>query len=331
MSQFARQLTNLEKLGGRAADSLPLWWKDLLSLWTPSGVDSGSDGLRLAIRDGYLNFYRLGQSIARVEIDGQGMPTATTHFKYVGGTGEGRPDREYVALRDDWLVWQRGGREERRAYKSGDLKSWIAVVNHEPRSGGKSGFAGDEKKFVDRLVTANPNVIDLEMGLPAWGERRTAPRMDLVAIEEGRRVVFWEAKLVEDSRLRCRAPIERNSKREDLKPEVLKQLYDYREFLANPEHVRLVETAYRQAAREMQILWGLTGRGEEMRLGDDLLAAARLSELDVDQEPRLVVFNKPVSKSWSVHEAKLRNVPDEPHARMIVLQDCAPLVLRYPI
>jgi hypothetical protein len=43
------------------------WWKDLLTLWRPSGQPTKEDyGLRLAIRDGYMNFYRRGQSVARV-------------------------------------------------------------------------------------------------------------------------------------------------------------------------------------------------------------------------------------------------------------------------
>lgn len=75
----------------------------MLKLWRPSGVESGSDGLRLAIRNDYLNFYRLGQSIARVEINSQGIPTAITHFKYVGGTGNGPLDKEYIELRGEQI------------------------------------------------------------------------------------------------------------------------------------------------------------------------------------------------------------------------------------
>jgi hypothetical protein len=58
-------------------------------------------------------------------------------------------------------------------------------------------------------VSRNPDVIDLEMSLPAYSEapeERRAPRMDLVGIEpigDRWRVVFWEAKLVGDGRARC--------------------------------------------------------------------------------------------------------------------------------
>lgn len=58
------------------------WWRDLLSLWRPAGVPSGDDGLRLAVRNGYLNFYRLGQSVGRVEVK-RGELVCFVHAKYV--------------------------------------------------------------------------------------------------------------------------------------------------------------------------------------------------------------------------------------------------------
>jgi hypothetical protein len=39
---------------------------------------------------------------------------------------------------------------------------------------------GDEKRFVDLTMAQNRNVIDLEMGLPAYAKGQNAPRMDLV-------------------------------------------------------------------------------------------------------------------------------------------------------
>ena len=85
-----------------------------------------------------------------------------------------------------------------------------------------NAHTGGEKKFVDLVVARNPNTIDLEMALPAYSvdpTKRHAPRMDLVAIEpvgERWQIVFWEAKLVDDGRARCRgkaAPRSLNSSR----------------------------------------------------------------------------------------------------------------------
>ena len=286
----------------------------MLRLWRPSGVDSGTDGLRLAIRNDYLNFYRLGQSVACVKIHSDGRPTAKVHTKYLGGSSD-----EYLELRGD-QIWSRSGP---RAYKRGgaDLQSWIDMVN--------TNYAGAEKKFVDRLVTANPDVIDLEMGLPVWGEQQSAPRMDLVAIEGGRKVVFWEAKLVSDGRLRCKPPVKKDSM-----PKVLEQLAKYRKFLCDPtygaRHIELVETAYRSAARGMKTLWEMAGSPRQMPLGEAILKAADESTLEVDRTPRLVVYDDDSSKSWPPHEAKLRNEPGVPHVSMIVVRDGKSFVLRYP-
>jgi hypothetical protein len=130
MSQFSRQIENLPAIESISGDAVPSWWKDLLSLWRPSGFKSGDYGLRLAIRNGYFNFYRLGQSIARVEINREGMPTAETHFKYVGDTGVGPLDNDYVKLRGEKILWRRGRQSGERCYGGiEDLKKWIQSVN----------------------------------------------------------------------------------------------------------------------------------------------------------------------------------------------------------
>lgn len=58
MSIFKRRISTagLKALHAMANDAGENWWKDLLSLWRPSGQPCGKDGLRLAIRDSYLNF-----------------------------------------------------------------------------------------------------------------------------------------------------------------------------------------------------------------------------------------------------------------------------------
>ena len=82
MSYFDRRfpvnaMCALKRLSSKRAG----WWPDLLSSWAPSG----SPGvLRLAIRNGYMNFYSKGQSIARIDFDGHSAsPTMHIHEKYV--------------------------------------------------------------------------------------------------------------------------------------------------------------------------------------------------------------------------------------------------------
>lgn len=324
MSQFSRQLDQLDALGELASKPESHWWKDLLSLWRPSGVQAGEYGLRLAIRNGYMNFYRQGQSIARVEVDHKGTPTATIHIKYVGVCTDKSLKQKYVQLRNGWLLC---GKEKYPYQGIKNLHSWIRTVDGQSSStGDKVGYAGPEKVFVDQLVAANPNVIDLEMGLPAWGDQKTAPRMDLVAIEtsstKGRKVVFWEAKRVTDNRIRCRADVER-----DKKPEVLKQLAAYRLFLNEPRHAELVVSAYKNAAQVIVTLRTMADTlGEVHPLGAEILAAASMPELWVDHEPRLVVFNQKKANQavWALHAAKLRKMG----VIMTIVDEGSPFVLR---
>ncbi|MHB1379890.1 MAG: hypothetical protein ACYCX0_09750 [Desulfurivibrionaceae bacterium] len=318
MGEFSRKIDQLAVLVELASKPESHWWKDLLSLWRPSGVQAGEYGLRLAIRNGYMNLYRHGQSIARVEVDRKGVPTATIHIKYVGLCPDKSLKQSYVQLRHGWLLH---GKEKFPYQGIEDLRSWIRTVDGQSDSTVNAGYTGPEKVFVDQLVAANPNVIDLEMGLPAWGDQKTAPRMDLVAIEvspEGGKVVFWEAKRVTDSRIRCE---------EGKKPEVLKQLDAYRLFLNEPRHVELVALAYRNTAKILVKLREMAdGLGEVHPLGNDLLAAASMSELGVDHKPRLVVFNqeKASQAAWAIHAARLRGLG----VVMTTIDEGSPFVLR---
>ncbi len=76
---------------------------------------------------------------------------------------------------------------------SSTLHKWIERADEKK---------GREKTCVDELIACNSSIIDIEMGLPASGDRKTAQRMDCVALErEGDRIhiVFWEAKMIDDA------------------------------------------------------------------------------------------------------------------------------------
>ena len=128
--------------------------------------------------------------------------------------------------------------------------------------------------------------------------------MDLVAIEDGR-VVFWEVKTVNDSRIRCRAEFQ-----EDKFPEVLKQLRNYRVFLAEKQHVEQVETAYRETARLLVELRELADKiGPTRTLGASITAASGRQACR-GRRAALVVVDLPAErsgwKSWKAsHEGKL--------------------------
>lgn len=278
------------------------WLTDLLFRWHPAGDAVNSrlgDGkgvlardrvnkgefqhLRVAFRDEYMNFYCGGQSIAKVEFVRDEL-RAKIHEKYVygvKGTGE-----HYVTLTSKGFPEHGTGRPV--AYDS--MQEWISNANSK---------IGREKRFVDLVVAHNSEVIDLEMGLPAYSkipEERRAPRIDLVALEpcEGLwRVASWEAKLVGDGRARCRG---------NELPEVVDQLRHYTDWLSDSDRAKKVTEAYQNNCRLLVGLHKIVRRIrpdiEQLGSGIRAVAASDASPLLVDKRPRLLMIYDEDDKSF---------------------------------
>jgi len=280
------------------------WLCDLLRHWHPSGDAIGRRQdqkdkeyyLRLAIRKDYLNFYRAGQSVAKVRFDQQWKLQAKIHNKYV--YGKGGSGQSYVTLTSAGFPERGNGRIV--PYDGpARLREWTSQANK---------YGGCEKKFVDLVVGRNPSIIDLEMGLPAYSEDdRRAPRMDLVAIERGAdgwRVVFWEAKLVSDGRARCSG---------DGDPRVVQQLQDYIDWLGHEGHKELVAQAYQRTCRLLVEMHALAKRFrpdiEDLGPGIRDVAAPDAPLLLIDDMPRLLIDDrtKNVAMTKNGHLEKLRN------------------------
>jgi hypothetical protein len=323
MPHFERTLTSsaLDTLRKMAIDAQPSWWKDLLSLWRPSGMPVEKYGLRLALRDGYLNFYRYGQSVAKVWMSAIGAPVGDIHIKYALGPWEttdySKVGNAYARLEGNRVYHNETGRCAN--YEDiHTLHKWIDEANRHK---------GREKIFVDNVVEENPSIIDLEMGLPAWNEVRTAPRMDMVALEvhaeRAVRIVFWEAKLIRNGELVSRTV-----------PQVVRQLGKYVAFLAGAERCDHVVNAYRTTCRVLTELHETATllhqkANDTIRLSDlDILvrrAAGPNSDLRIDRVPRLAIFdNGSRSKNWASHEKRLR---DEYRIPVIVYVDPPPYKL----
>lgn len=273
MRRFQRQLfpERLESLRRITESRAEHWWNDLLRLWIPSGHEAPR-GLRLALRDNYMNFYLQGQSVGRVGFGRSGHPYLETHIKYAFGDGE--TEQRYVRLTSNEYVHPKTG-VVLPYLGNQTLQKWMTVA---------ASKAGKEKPFVDQLVAKNSTVIDLEMGLPATANLPSAPRIDLVTLErrdDRARVVFWEAKIADDSRLVARDT-----------PEVVGQLAAYTKYLSNPEHRENVASQY---ARTCSLLIELHGIARllvpDLPLLDPLVqdVAARKLEVGIDVRPRLVI------------------------------------------
>jgi hypothetical protein len=235
----------------------------------------------------------------------KGELVADVHYKYVlNEPPPGMSKSPYLLLTKEGVSFQR---KLVAAYEGRPtLLRWIAKAE------GK--HAGVEKSIVDKFVEMNDHVIDLEMALPAWPLSKVAVRMDLVAIEDGK-VVFWEVKTVNDSRIRCRAEFE-----EDKSPHVLKQLSNYRLFLEHDSQFGQVESAYRNAAKLLVALRALADEiGPTLALGHSIVAASQADRLAVAGRAALVVVGLPADHkqakgawtSWkAIHEGKLlRRIP----------------------
>ncbi|RYG89402.1 MAG: hypothetical protein EON59_01525 [Alphaproteobacteria bacterium] len=291
------------------------WCRDLLGLWTPPGHPSGDYGLRLAIRDGYMNFYRRGQSVARVGFDRSGEPQLSVHAKYVCTDEErGLPNLRYAGLRDSELTHR--GLPTRPYEGVRTLQSWIEVIDkHFTKTDG-------EKPLIDALlgVRENANVIDLEMALPASVANSAAPRMDVVTVEQLRdrlSVVFGEVKRVDDSRIRCG---------KEGTPEVLRQLAAYAAYLGDDRRRGAVGKAYAHTAQRLVRLnaWAASVRGE-MGLGEAIERAAKEASLGVVKEAVLVVIStgRFSGPHWQVHADRLRSAG----VRITELSDADPMNL----
>jgi hypothetical protein len=326
MSIFGRTFA-IQKITGQVLEENP-WLKDMLLDWRPAGdavhrdmteahklvsggkmLEEDPKRLRLAIRNGYFNLYRGGQSVAKVGFGSSGCLQARIHAKYVYGekgggqtyvtlTSAGLPNQETNGLRDY------GGLAE--------LHGWVSNANKH---------VGKEKRFVDLVVARNPDTIDLEMALPAYSldpKERIAPRMDLVALEpvgDRWRIVFWEAKLVDDARARCRG--------DDVFPKVVEQLAQYTSWLRHADNRDLVAHAYQSTCRllvEFRELAKRVNPGiEELGPGIVAAAASGAPPLLVDDEPRLLIDDRigNVPFTQNGHLQKLRGVPHKLHVQMV--------------
>jgi hypothetical protein len=187
MSTFGRTFA-IEKITGQVLEKNP-WLKDMLRDWRPAGdvvhrdmteahklISSGQTleedpgRLRLAIRNEYLNFYRGGQSVAKIGFSSSGCLQARIHNKYVHG--ETGSSHKYVTLTSAGLPDQQT-RELRDYGGLAELECWVANANKH---------VGKEKRFVDLIVARNPDTIDLEIALPAYSDDRTTGRCSAALI-----------------------------------------------------------------------------------------------------------------------------------------------------
>ncbi len=278
--------------------------------------------LRLAVRDGYLNFYANGQSVAKLS-GGREEPRIEVHWKYIEGVapGDKHPEPSSTYVRVPALM-------AAGVDAASEVERWIRCA---------TSYADKEKTFVEQLVAANPNILDLEMGLPGDSRFKSckpkhaaryeganppkvAPRMDIVAVvNDGPdlALVFWEAKLATNGELRAKL----SGEAEGSKPHVCYQLDDYEHWLGLADRKEQVISAYRAAAGTLGDLAKEAGKsGQAVELWDRLSNA----EPRLVCRPGIVVAEyDPQPQNGQKDEQAAKAATFSPYAEWLARENCA--------
>lgn len=249
--------------------------QSLLKKWAlPGEPFSDERQLRVGIRDGYVNFYVKGQSVAKLDMP-RGLPRLSVHRSYVDGHKR-RPRAEGAAHPQTYVAFVTNDLSDRSSSKH--VSQWIEVAET---------YASAEKGFVDDLVAANPGVLDLEMALPADtspGSSRVAPRMDLVIAQgDAARpaITFWEAKCAINTELRSNST-----------PSVIGHILKYETWIHQGQRLAEVQAAYRTTAA---ILVDLVERfrpdAADLETVKRWRSLAKLDAPEVIARPGLVIGN----------------------------------------
>ena len=240
----------------------------------------------LAIRENYVNVYYRGCSLLRLELKDDTV-VGKVHYKYLL-----RPSacNEYVKVVD-------GGAN------LDDAKSWFLgdIGKIDSLKKAATPYAGDEKTGVHDILSANNNILDVEIAFGKDESATGAPRLDFAAIRksgEEAKIVFFEAKHFKNhNALR---------KSGDAKPEVVKQIATYRSKLRDNHDA--IAKSYCRVCCNLRSLRGVAERHAERHAMLESIASGQ-QKLTVDENPVLIVFgfdgDQKVGKHWERHRQKL--------------------------
>lgn len=254
------------------------WWRKLID----------DNDTFVAIRDNRVNVYYRGCSLAEVWLE-SGAVVGQTHYKY-----RLRPsvDAPYVRFEDGEYV-PRGNASSLFV----DSPTEVAALKAAARP-----FAGMEKTGVQQIISANPNILDVEIAFGLRGTEEgssSAPRVDFAALrvtDDGAEVVFFEAKRFAD-RGALRAS-------DGSLPKVVEQVEGYAKLLRDNRE-KVVE-CYQRVCSNLLSLRGMELRHQERHRVLERIAGTSLT---IDPEPRLVIFGFDADQrdgsAWKPHRKRL--------------------------
>lgn len=286
-------------------------WELPGQLGTP--VSGAPVALRLSIRDGYVNFYANGQSVAELGTP-EGEPRINLSSKYLAGAPFG------------FLPSRTSGDNSVIAGKDLFMDRPLELLCHIVDA--TRNHCGAEKCFVEHLQARNANIVEVEMALPGDNRlrkavrdkngvvnmKKVAPRMDVVVVHvltNGQPSLdFWEAKLATNSELRSTIKFDGSGK----DPHVVGQLDSYESWMNLPGRKEEVKAAFAESwviLDRMAETWGKTG---EARTLWKKLISLRKCEPNFNPRPGIVIANyDPKCPSYSRFEREAKSFDDDRH------------------
>jgi len=278
------------------------WW----------GAIAGDPDLFIAVRDGYINVYYRGCSLALIRYSGS-SPEVQVHYKYLVP-----PE-----LKSPYITLSSPASESMTQFTE-KLTRDLGKINQIKRA--SRPYAGMEKTGVHKIIRENSNVIDVEIALSldvtgadpdgsaceevSFSEvggatarikekRGSAPRIDLAAFCKNKagkvELVLFEAKLYSDPRIKAKGTA---------KPMVVKeQIPKYTELLQT--YKSDLRQSYRRAAKLLIELRG------EKAFAPVVAEVADGTPFTINTEPRLIVFGFDKDQrdnKWGAHLAKLKKL-----------------------
>lgn len=247
----------------------------------------------LAVRQNYVNFYHLGNSLLKLECL-NGALVGQIHYKYLL-----RPDADnpYIRILN--------GRPDLPK----DTKKLFLPDLEDVNALKKAAwpYAGAEKTGVHSIVRDNFNILDVEIAFGTGGADEagaSAPRVDSAAIrraDEDATIVLYEAKHF-NNRQALRSEQGRI-------PKVIEQIEAYSGILET--YGEAVINSYRCVCCNLLALRGLAERHPERQaMLKEIASGSR--KLKLDPHPWLVVFgfdaDQKCGDNWRLHRDRLRKL-----------------------
>ncbi|WP_293905666.1 hypothetical protein [Phenylobacterium sp.] len=261
------------------------WWRSLL----------GDPDIFIAFRDGALNAYYRGCSLAQLRLVGTEV-RAFTHYKYLLKPALKSP---MVEARQGVFQFPANWGEDPATVFTSSLADLSAIKR------AAKPYAGGEKKFVGEVIRRNNTVFDVEIALtreaegevPEGESGKSADRIDIASLKEseaGVELVFYEAKLFQNGELRASG---------DADARVIGQIGRYVNLLG--KYQAEIRTSCLRAAQNVVDLEGLS----DSRKAQAKALLGRADSFTISTNPFLIVGDFDADQRdgdvWKKHHQKL--------------------------